>query len=83
MNWAIGKNFDEVNEQDFIDVENKAQSVFANLKSTPEELQKFKKFLKRKSIKEVSFYDAETRGPKFKIGDVMEDGNGICYLIVA
>ena len=79
---AIGKDFDEVDEQDFIDVEIKAQSVFHDLKSTEVELQKFKNFLKRKTIKEVSFYDAETRTTKFKVGDVMEDGNGTCYLIV-
>ena len=80
---AIGKKFDEVTEQDFIDIENKAQSVFTDLKSTHSELEKFKKFLKRKSTKEVSFYDEETGSPKFKIGSVMVDGNGTCYLIVA
>lgn len=37
--------------------------------------------MKTKRYKDVKFY-TDDYGPKFKIGDVMEDGNGECWLIV-
>ena len=80
---AKGVEFDEITQEDIeMDFYNKAQCVWANLESTEEELEDCKQFLPKMPYKEVAFYDAETGTPKFKVGDVMVDGDFTFYLIV-
>lgn len=78
-----GVEFDEITNEDMVmDFQDKAQKVWMNLDSPKEELEKYKPFLPTMPYKEVAFYDAETGTPKFKVGDVMVDGDFIFYLIV-
>lgn len=76
----LDKDFDEVTNEDM--ERDFANKVWSNWDSTEEELESCKKFLDTKPYKDVAFYDAEEGTPKFKVGDVMCDGNGIHYLIV-
>ena len=79
-----GVDFEEITEQDMeLDFQEKAQKVFMNLESPQSELDKYKPFLPTKPYSEVKFYDGETGTPKFKVGDVMVDGDFTFYLIVA
>ena len=77
-----GVDFEEITDKDMEqDFMSRAQAAFDNLDTPVDELEKWKDFLPIKSYDEVKFYDAETGTPKFKIGDVMMDGNGVCYLV--
>ncbi len=77
-----GVEFEEITNEDIqMDFMIKAQKAFADLDTPEDELQKWKDYLPVKSYDEVKFYDAETGTPKFKVGDVMFDGNGVFYLI--
>lgn len=77
-----GVEFEEITNQDIeMDFMYRAQAAFANPNTPQDELEKWKDYLPVKSYDEVKFYDAETGTPKFKVGDVMMDGNGVCYLI--
>jgi hypothetical protein len=77
-----GVEFEEITNEDMqMDFMMKAQVAFANPDTPQDELKKWKDYLPVKSYNEVKFYDAETGTPKFKVGDVMMDGKGFCYLI--
>ena len=77
-----GVEFEEITNQDMEqDFMSRAQAAFNNSDTPLDELEKWKEYLPVKSYEEVKFYDGETGKPKFKVGDVMLDGNGICYLI--
>jgi len=77
-----GVEFEEVTNEDIhMDFMMKAQAAFMNPDTPKDELDKWKDYLPVKSYDEVKFYDAETGTPKFKVGSVMMDGNGVCYLI--
>jgi hypothetical protein len=78
-----GVDFEDITDEDIeMDFYNKAQMFFANENSTKAELEAHKMFLPKKNIKEVSYYNAETGTPKFKVGDIMVDGDFTFYLIV-
>lgn len=77
-----GVEFEEITNQDMEqDFMSRAQVAFGNPDTPMDVLQKLEDYLPVKSYDEVKFYDAETGTPKFKVGDVMMDGNGVFYLI--
>ena len=79
----MGKEFEEVTQDDMQrDFEMKAQMTWSDTNSSWDDLQDCKSFLRTKKWSEIKFYDAETGTPKFQIGDVMCDGDGIHWLIV-
>lgn len=79
----LGKEFEEITQDDIQrNFESNAQKVWSDLNSSYEELMECKQFLRTKKWSEVKFYDAETGTPKFKIGSVLTDGDGIIWLIV-
>jgi len=66
-------------ERDFRD---KAQAVWHDNDSSWEDRQKCKQYLDKIPYSDVKHYDAETGTPKFKVGDVIMDGNGIFHFII-
>jgi hypothetical protein len=76
-------DFEEVTqehmEQDF---RNKAQAVWHDNDSSLEERQKCKQYLDKITYSKIKHYDAETGNPKFQVGDVMMDSDGIFHLII-
>ena len=89
-----GVEFDEITNEDIEMDINKGDNFdhdallkfitegFKNNTLNPDDIEKYKKFLPTKSYSEISYYDAETGTPKFKVGDVMVDGSFTFYLIV-
>ena len=78
----LNKDFEEITQEDMErDFKLKAQQVWNDPNTSWKEKQDCKQYLPKKSYDEVKFYDAETGTPKFKPGNVMGDGNGICWLI--
>ncbi len=77
-----GVEFEEITQEDMELEFDKAQEVFMNLESSKEELEKYKPFLPTKPYSAVKFYDSETGTPKFKVGDILIDGDFTHFLIV-